>query len=71
VSRLESDQLVAAARARGARIEYLVFPGEGHGLARFQPRVRFFAAAEQFLAEYLGGILEPPAPDEDWRPHRR
>jgi dipeptidyl aminopeptidase/acylaminoacyl peptidase/TPR repeat protein len=71
VSRLESDQLVAAARARGARIEYLVFPDEGHGLARFQPRIRFFAAAEQFLAEYLGGILEPPAPEEDWRPHRR
>lgn len=70
VSRLESDQFVAAARARRTSVEYLVFD-EGHGLVRPENRLRFYAAAEQFLAQHLGGRLEPPAPDEDWRPLRR
>ncbi len=62
----ESDQIVAAIRKNGKTVEYLVFPDEGHGFARPENRLKFYAAAEAFLARYLGGRVEPPSPAEDW-----
>ena len=55
----ESDRIVAAVRQRGVPVEYLVFPDEGHGLARPENRLVFWAAAEEFLARHLGGRAEP------------
>lgn len=37
---------------------------EGHGFARPESNRRFNAAAEAFLGKYLGGRIEPAAPDE-------
>jgi hypothetical protein len=41
-----------------------VFPDEGHGFARPTNNLAFNAAAENFLAKYLGGRAEPPSPAE-------
>lgn len=59
VKRSESEQIVAALRARGIDHEYLLFEDEGHGFAKPQNRLRFYAAAERFLARHLGGRMEP------------
>jgi dipeptidyl aminopeptidase/acylaminoacyl peptidase len=66
VKQPESDQIVTAMRANEKPVEYIVFEDEGHGFVRPENNLRFFAATEQFLARYLGGRAEPPAPDEDW-----
>ncbi len=58
VKQAESDQIVAALKQRGIPHEYLLFPDEGHGLAKPENRLRFRAAAERFLARYLGGRYE-------------
>ncbi len=60
----ESDQIVAALRARNLPVEYVVYKDEGHGFARPQNRVDFYGRAEQFLAKHLGGRAEPYAPLE-------
>jgi dipeptidyl aminopeptidase/acylaminoacyl peptidase len=59
VKQAEAEQIVAALRDRGIPYEYLLFPDEGHGFARPENRLRFYAAAERFLAEHLGGRAEP------------
>ena len=58
VTRAESEQIVAAMRDKGIDHEYLLFPDEGHTLAKPENRLRFVAAAERFLAEHLGGRCE-------------
>ena len=64
VKQAESDQIVDAMRASHLPVEYLVFPDEGHGFARPENNRKFIAAAEAFLAKYLGGRAEPPSPEE-------
>jgi dipeptidyl aminopeptidase/acylaminoacyl peptidase len=59
VKQAESEQIVEAVRKAGKPVEYLLFPDEGHGFARPENRLKFFAAAEAFLAKYLGGRAEP------------
>jgi dipeptidyl aminopeptidase/acylaminoacyl peptidase len=58
VKQAESEQIVAALRAAGIDHEYLLFPDEGHGFAKPENRLRFYAAAERFLARHLGGRAE-------------
>jgi dipeptidyl aminopeptidase/acylaminoacyl peptidase len=58
VKQAESEQIVAALRDKGIDHEYLLFPDEGHGFAKPANRLRFYAAAEAFLAEHLGGRAE-------------
>ena len=55
----ESDQIVEAMRKAGKPVEYVVYPDEGHGFARPENRLHFFAIMEQFLAKHLGGRAEP------------
>lgn len=55
----ESDQIVAAMRAKNIPVTYILYPDEGHGFARPENRLDFFARAEQFLAQCLGGRAEP------------
>jgi dipeptidyl aminopeptidase/acylaminoacyl peptidase len=61
VKQAESEQIVAALRERGKTVEYLLFEDEGHGFARPENRLKFYGAAEKFLAEHLGGRYEPAA----------
>jgi dipeptidyl aminopeptidase/acylaminoacyl peptidase len=65
VKQAESDQIVKAMRKSGKPVEYIVFPDEGHGFARPENRLKFYAAAEAFLAKYLGGRAEPPSEKEN------
>lgn len=58
VKQAESEQIVAAMQEKGIDYEYLLFEDEGHGFARPENRLKFYAAAEKFLAEYLGGRAE-------------
>lgn len=71
VKQAESDQIVDAMRASGLPVEYLVFPDEGHGFARPENNRKFYAAAESFLAQYLGGRAEPPSEAEGSEEMRR
>ena len=55
----ESEQIVSALRKAGKEVEYMLFADEGHGFARPENRLKFYAAAEKFLARHLGGRAEP------------
>jgi dipeptidyl aminopeptidase/acylaminoacyl peptidase len=59
VKQAESDQIVDAMRQAGKPVEYALYPDEGHGFARPENRLHFYAIAEAFLAKYLGGRCEP------------
>jgi dipeptidyl aminopeptidase/acylaminoacyl peptidase len=60
VKQAESEQIVAALKRAGKPVEYLVFPDEGHGFVRPENRLKFYAAAEAFLAQHLHtGRAEP------------
>jgi dipeptidyl aminopeptidase/acylaminoacyl peptidase len=58
VKQAESEQIVAALAEAGIDYEYMLFPDEGHGFAKPANRLKFYAAAERFLAKYLGGRFE-------------
>ncbi len=58
VKQAESEQIVSALQAAGIDHEYLLFPDEGHGFAKPENRMKFYAAAERFLARHLGGRAE-------------
>ena len=58
VKQAESEQIVAALAEAGIDHEYMLFPDEGHGFAKPENRLKFYAAAERFLAKYLGGRFE-------------
>lgn len=59
VKKEQSDSMVEALRARGVPVEYLVFEDEGHGFMRPENSLRFYGAAETFLAKFLGGRADP------------
>jgi dipeptidyl aminopeptidase/acylaminoacyl peptidase len=61
VKQAESEQIVAALREKGIDHEYMLFPDEGHGFAKPENRLKFYAAAERFLAKHLGGRFEGPS----------
>ena len=60
VTKRESDQIVAALRARGVEVTYLVKDDEGHGFANPENRLDLYRAMEQFLARHLGGRAGEP-----------
>ena len=59
VKQAESDQIVKAIRDKKREVQYVVYPDEGHGFARPENRLQFFAISEEFLAKHLGGRAEP------------
>lgn len=65
VKQAESDQIVAAMQAKKLPVTYVVYPDEGHGFARPQNRLSFYAIAEGFLSQCLGGRYEPIGNDFD------
>jgi dipeptidyl aminopeptidase/acylaminoacyl peptidase len=54
----EAEQIVAALEEKGIDYGYFLFEDEGHGFAKPENRLLFYAAAEEFLAKYLRGRLE-------------
>jgi dipeptidyl aminopeptidase/acylaminoacyl peptidase len=63
VKQQEADQIVTAMQAKNIPVTYVLFPDEGHGFARPENRLAFNAVAESFLAECLGGRVEPIGDD--------
>jgi dipeptidyl aminopeptidase/acylaminoacyl peptidase len=59
VKQAESDQIVAAVRARGLPVTYVLYPDAGHEA----PTRTYTAIAEAFLALHLGGHSEPIGDD--------
>ncbi|MEA1617495.1 S9 family peptidase [Erythrobacter sp. T5W1-R] len=59
VKQAESDQIVSAMKAAGIPVTYVLYPDEGHGFARPENNIAFYALAENFLASCLGGRAEP------------
>lgn len=49
----ETEQIVAAMKERGIAHELMVFEDEGHGFAKPENRLEFYAAAEEFLSKHL------------------
>ncbi|MBX7168313.1 MAG: S9 family peptidase [Pirellulales bacterium] len=58
VKQAESDQIVKAMQEKSIPVTYVLYPDEGHGFARPENNLSFFAVAEAFLAEHLGGRYE-------------
>lgn len=58
VKQAESEQIVEAMHKSGKPVEYILYTDEGHGFARPENRLHFYAKAEEFLAKYLGGRFE-------------
>jgi len=63
VKQSESDQIVKAMQAKRIPVTYVLFPDEGHGFARPNNRLAFYAVAEEFLAQHLGGGNQPVGDD--------
>jgi dienelactone hydrolase len=63
VKQNESDQIVKAMQAKGLPVTYVLYGDEGHGFARPENRLSFYAIAEAFLAEHLGGSFQPIGKD--------
>lgn len=58
VKQTEADQIVKAMQEKNIPVTYVLYPQEGHGFARPENRFAFYAIAEAFLAENLGGRRE-------------
>ncbi len=59
VKQSEADQIVRAMTKKGLPVTYVLYSDEGHGFARPENRLSFFAIAEAFLSQCLGGRYEP------------
>lgn len=59
VKQAESDQIVRAMEQKQIPVTYVLYPDEGHGFARPENRLSFYAVTEAFLAQHLGGQFEP------------
>ncbi len=58
VKQAESEQIVAAMKVKNLGYIYMLFMDEGHGFARPENKFAFYAVAERFLADNLGGKFE-------------
>ena len=63
VLQVESDEIVAAVRANGVPVEYVVFPDEGHGFQKKANRITAAEAYLSFLDKYLKGKVVPEDAD--------
>jgi dipeptidyl aminopeptidase/acylaminoacyl peptidase len=59
VTQKESDQIVAAMKQKGIPVTYVLYADEGHGFARPENRISFYAVSEAFLSGCVGGRYEP------------
>ncbi len=54
VKKQESDQMVAALKARGVEVEYMVKDDEGHGFYNEANKFDFYRSMEAFLQKHIG-----------------
>jgi dipeptidyl aminopeptidase/acylaminoacyl peptidase len=53
VNKAESDQMVEHLRAKGRKVEYMVFEDEGHGFTKRVNQLRAMGACGRFLVDHL------------------
>ncbi|WHQ46663.1 MAG: prolyl oligopeptidase family serine peptidase [Candidatus Midichloria sp.] len=58
VKQSESDQIVNLMNQKGIPVTYILYPEEGHGFAKPENRMSFYAMTELFLNQHLGGKFE-------------
>ena len=58
VPQVESDEIVAAVRANGVPVEYMVFEDEGHGFVKKENQIEGYRAILDFLDTHLKGTKE-------------
>ncbi|HJR63108.1 MAG TPA: alpha/beta fold hydrolase [Gemmatimonadaceae bacterium] len=56
VLKVESDEIVAAAKKNGVPVEYIVFEDEGHGFVKKENEIRGYNAVLTFLDQHLKGV---------------
>jgi dipeptidyl aminopeptidase/acylaminoacyl peptidase len=59
VTQKESDSIVEAMQSKKIPVTYVLYADEGHGFARPENRMSFYAISEHFLSRCLGGRTEP------------
>jgi dipeptidyl aminopeptidase/acylaminoacyl peptidase len=55
VLKVESDEIVEAAKKNGVPVEYVVFPDEGHGFVKKENEIKGYKAILDFVEKYLKG----------------
>lgn len=63
VKQPESDQIVEAMKKKNIPVTYVLFPDEGHGFQRPENSKAFYAVAEGFLSQCMGGRAQPIGDD--------
>ena len=53
VLKVESEEIVAAAKKNGVPVEYVVFPDEGHGFRKRANEIKGYGAVLAFLDQHL------------------
>lgn len=61
VLKVESDEIVEAAKANGVPVEYVIFPDEGHGFLKKENNIKTSEAILKFLDIHLKGLPEDQA----------
>lgn len=59
IKRATSDAFVTMLRKRDADVAYIVYLDEGHGFDRPADNLDFYGRVEEFLAQRLGGRVQP------------
>lgn len=62
VLKIESDEIVEAAKKNGVPVDYIVFPDEGHGFRKRENRITASEAYVEFLDRYLKGKTKSSDP---------
>ena len=56
VFQAESDEIVAAAKKNGVKVEYVLFGDQGHGFVKNENEIRGYRQILQFLDENLKAL---------------
>lgn len=59
VNEKESEQIYKSMKERKKEVTYILFPDEGHRLAKFPNEMLYLDRAEKFLSNHLGGAYRP------------
>ena len=68
VKQAESDQIVSAMKQKDLPVTYVVYPDEGHGFARPQNRLAFYAIADEPIGQDFAGSSVQVAQGADFVP---
>jgi dipeptidyl aminopeptidase/acylaminoacyl peptidase len=57
VLQVESDEIVAAVKANGVPVEYVLFDDEGHGFMKKENQIKGYGKIKEFLDIHLKGEM--------------